>query len=555
MAVAPREGQVRRAYVAGGVVAVINLAVNYGLRYQRAREFARDVARVARGVDRAGRDIARVIRDNFRSGNTVSRFAVNLGPVTNTDPSAPLKRKADYSLADSVQPKKLFSMKRKGVPNVVPGGIGHYNGDFRKRKISTAESALTRHGYQSETEMYGEINSPDCQYFAVQSVNPYMVNYALAAALIRMILWRHYRISIPSVHDYINNGNTGVQSKLLRIDWYCRRKRVDGSWEQIFTVGVDIVTQITTLDQVVRDLSVKFVNDLRFGFRQLNDSWRFHGYSLQEAPPTFTTSPVYNLEEQYVSLSHLTVIQLQNVTRSNYGGGPAEVNPRGYRDDIGANPLVGHCFTLRGIYPDIEGSHAVDNISFVKQLQVTNIPQRNGIMIPFIAPANEFRGIPNPQIFSNIVKCESGLRLEPGDIKKDVLKFSFRGKLVDLISGLAYVHSPTGDPPVDLQSAYRNQRFGLCKLYAFEKVVPTGPDSVEMNYHLDRYLNVHFSENYQTVSMRKDFAQYTFDRLLTPYPDSSNARLNPVPIDQINEDEYKDGVEDVVRDILGDEAS
>lgn len=544
MAVAPRDDQVRRAYVAGGVVAVIRLAAEYGLNYRRAREFGRDVVRVARGVDRAGRDIARVIRDNFRSGDTLSRFQSRLGPVTTTDPSAPLKRKSDYSLASAVQPKKLFSMKRKGVPNVVPGGIGHYKGDFSKRKISTSESALSRHGYQSETEMYGEINSPGCQYFAVQSVNPYMVSFAIAAALVRMILWRHYRCSFPSLNDYLFQSL--ASPSFYRLDWIVRRKRTDGSWEQANVTGVPIGSGLTTLDTIVRQLSSFFVEDFRFGFRQLNDSWRLHGYVLLEGPAPYTQTPIYNLEEQYVSLNHLTVIQLQNVTRSNYtdqNGG------HGFRDDIGANPLVGRCFTLRGIYPDIEGSHAADNLSFVKQLQSTNIPHDRGVMIPFVAPDGEFRGVPNPQIFSNIVKCESGLRLEPGDIKKDVLKFSFRGKLVDLIAGLAYVHS--GNVNGDAQSGYRNQRFGLCKLYSFEKVVPTGPDTVEMNYHLDRYLNVHFSENYQTVSMRKDFAAYPFDRrLVINVPDALNARLKPVSVADINEEQYKEGVEDIVTDIL-----
>ena len=454
--------------------------------------------------------------------------------------------------------RPMFGQRNSVVPNVVPGGIGHYNGEFKKRRVNTAETSVTQHGYQSETEMYGELNSPDCQYFTVQSVNPYMVNYALAVALVRMILWRHYRISVPSVHDHINNGNVNVASIVYRIDWVCRRKRSDGTWEQATIVGVVIVTGVTTLDAVARNLAVLFVNDFRFGFRQLNDSWRFHGYSIIEGTGTgepVVTHPIFNLEEQYVSLSHLTVIQLQNVTRSNYGGAPTEAIARGFRDDIGANPLVGHCFTLRGIYPEIEGSFAVDNVSFVKELQTQDIPARNGIMIPARGPANEFRGIPNPQIFSNIVKCESGLRLEPGDIKKDVVKFSFRGKLVDLISGLAYVHVGNGLETVDPQSVYRDRRFGLCKLYAFEKVVPTGPDAVEMNYHLDRYLNVQFSENYQTVSMRKDFAQYPFDRRLIPLPGDVNARLNPLPLDQIDEDQYKDGVEDVVDDMQGNEVS
>lgn len=447
----------------------------------------------------------------------------------------------------------MFGQRNSVVPNVVPGGIGHYQGDFKKRKVSTVESALTRHGYQAETEMYGEINSPDCQYFAVQSVNPYMINYALAMALIRMILWRHYRMSLPSGNDFMNNSAVLIPSLLNRIDWVCRRKRVDGSWEQVPYTGPTIARGVTTLDTIARDLANRFINEFRFGFRQLHDSWRFHGYILLEgSSPNIVTSPIYNIEEQYVSLSHLTVIQLQNVTRSNY----TDQN-RGIRDDIGANPLVGQCFTLRGLYPDIEGHHLSDDLSFVKQLQVTNIPQANGIMIPFVAPANEFRGIPNPQVFSNIVKCESGLRLEPGDIKKDVLKFSFRGKLVDLISGLAYVHTPTGDAPTDPQSGFRNNRFGLCKLYAFEKVVPTGADAVEMNYHLDRYLNVHFSENYQTVSMRKDFAQYTFNRLLVVAPAAPIALndLKPVPIAEVDEEQYKDGVEDIVADILGNEES
>lgn len=448
--------------------------------------------------------------------------------------------------------RPMFGQRNSVVPNVVPGGIGHYNGEFKKRRVSTAETAITRHGYQAETEMYGEINSPDCQYFAVQSVNPYMVNYALAVALIRMIIWRHYRHSIPSVNDFVNNGIGGLLSTLRSIRWVCRRKLTSGTWEQAIILGVGIDPGVTNLDTVARDLAVKFVDDYRFGFRQLNDSWRFHGYILLENEAPVTTSPIYNIEEQYVSVSHLTVIQLQNVTRSNYSGA---LNVPQNRDEIGANPLVGHCFTLRGIYPEVEGSFDVDNISFVKQLQVQDLPQRNGIMIPASAPANEFRGIPNPQVFSNIVKCESGLRLEPGDIKKDVLKFSFMGKLVDLISGLAYVHNGNGLDTVDTQSVYRDRRFGLCKLYAFEKVIPTGPDAVEMNYHLDRYLNVVFSEDYQTVSMRKDFAQYSVDRRLIPLPEALNAQLKPVPVAEINEEQYKEGVEDVVADILGNEES
>lgn len=410
--------------------------------------------------------------------------------------------------------------RRKGGPMEPPakarrvGGVsnvrsnGHYLGPFWKRRISTRETTKTRHGFIQEQEVYGQITANDIQYVGFQSVTPTMVIPAIATALIRMIFWRHYRVVYPSVSDFVYPAST-ITPDLSRIDWITRSKRSDGTWTETYHTGVTIVSGSTTLQALVDNL-VTYMSTNDFGFKQVVDDTRFAGYRfIYPRVTTFNYSPDYSLEEQYVRLSVMNVIQLQNTTRADSTLHDSTFS----RDRIDANPLYGSVFTMRGLYPDIEGLYDVDTSSWVKELQTENgISLQYGLIIPDTQPQGSFRAIPNPQIFADVIKAESGLRLEPGDIKKDVLRFSFNGKLRDLIEGLAYFNALGQASNV---SGYRKRRFGVVKLFAFEKVVPTGSARVEMNYHVDRFVNCVFREDFQTPSIRKDYLPLPYSRILT----------------------------------------
>jgi hypothetical protein len=515
------ENRIRGAYIRGGVVAVIAAAANYGLQYRQAQQFARDVVAVARGVDRAGRDLGQVIRDNFRSGVTVSRFQQNIGTV---DPSAPVKKRRGSGLTSDIQPKKLFSMKRKGVPNVIPGGIGHYQGDFRKQRTDVSESKLTQYGYIREREGYGELNSSDVQYFGVQSVNVLMAIRPICAAFLRMVMWRHFRITYASESDLVYEGLGAQASEVKNLLYYYRSKESAGVFSGGSVAGVNI-SATTVFGDLVTNLEGILLSNPAFGLVNggggaVEVKSRFSGYQIQYQAATVGAnlhrSVVYNIEQQMVSLNIFTVIHLQNVTRSNYA------DARTIRDDIGANPLVGKCFTLNGRYPVVEDTGST---GWSRYLQFSDLSGFNGIIIPSVVPTGEFRAVPNPQIFSNIIKCDVGLRLEPGDIKKDVIRFSYRGKFCDLMEGLSVQNIVSGGV-IEEGSYDRAGMFGITKLYAFEKVMPTGPDTVEMSYHLDRYENCLFSETYFGNSVRSEFAQSRVDRVLIPEPLAMVAPVN-----------------------------
>lgn len=411
----------------------------------------------------------------------------------------------------------------RSVPNVIPGGSGHFMGPFRRRPLTVRESAVTQYGFQQEVECFGEISANDVQYIGVQSVNPNMIAKAIGAALIRHIFRRHYGKTYANLQEpLVGSDALSVENgmDLYRIDFITRTRSSDGTTTAAVNSGPTITVQ-TLLGTYVDYIETQLLQNNQWGMvsQNGNEQWYLSAYRFVYRNATSATvSNTYEIPVNIESLRlHLSVhqrIHLQNVTRANTAG----VTAGGSRDAVDANPITGRIYTMKGMYPVIEQTSWTD--SFAQTLTKFQQPRLNGIFLPVgtvANPTNTWRSLPNPQVFNNIISCQTGLRLEPGDIKTDYVRYSFNGKLNDLISSMNVLS------PISTVGGYeainiRNVSPGVYKLYAFEKVVPTGSDSVEMNYHIDRFISCVVTSNRHNISCAREYAQFKYDNKTGTYP-------------------------------------
>lgn len=427
-------------------------------------------------------------------------------------------RRGGSGFSDGVSSKRA---RTSAVANVVPGGKGNYRGNFKKTRVSVTENALTTHGYRGEHETYGSLSMNGCQYFTVQSANLQMLSHALSVAFLRMIFWKHYRQTYTTTEDYVFPAYdaNAQQPNLHNIRVFSKYKLSDGTTGETSTelhpAGLSATSK---LEELVGPLSVLLTKDTQGG-AYANDIWQFCGYQFiyKQVYPggtvaNYSISPRWSIDEQEVVVDVKHIIHLQNTTRADTGSV--------FGDAINANPLVGRVFHMHGIYPDVEyQANAHGSADFALALQKFVSPTHlHGIGVPDVNPTGEWQAIPRPQVFANIISCQSGLRLEPGDIKKEFLGFKFRGRFNDLIRGFSYLGTGSSVNTSDLQPIYSSNKLGTCKLFAFEKVMPTGYDAVEMNYHIDRYVNVYFPPSWQVLSVRGEFGTYKFDLQQGTYP-------------------------------------
>lgn len=413
------------------------------------------------------------------------------------------------------------NVDNRALKNVLPGGVGHYKGDFKKRYVDVSESALSQYGYRQEQEIYGTLSMNDCQYLTIQSANLHMMARAIASAMARMIMKKHFGVTYSSASDLLFPGtpvSTTMAAGWNQIFIILKTRQSDGTetltQQPVFNPGI---TALTTLDDFVGGLVTIFLAAGVGGpglysadFTQFHAYQVVYGYSTQGSATVtgFALSPRYVIDQTLIRISVLQIINLQNVTRADTAGATAG----GTRDAIDANPIVGKVFHMQGIYPNVENqaSNLTSANNFATRLFKFIPPHSTGIGVPEFNPVGEWRGVPHPQVFANIMSCQSGLRLEPGEIKKDVLRFSYFGTLNDLFRGFSYLQNSavgTAEP----QPVYASDKLGTCKLFAFEKVVPTGADSIEMNYHIDRYITAQMFPNAPQNSSRGEFTSTKYD--------------------------------------------
>lgn len=421
------------------------------------------------------------------------------------------------------------------VPNVVRGGNGHYMGQFRKTRIGARESAVTKYGFLREMETFGVLQNVDCQYLGVQNANTRMIVRPIAASIIRYIMYREFGLTYGQENELLfeNTLNTGNNLPfLVRIDIIGRIKTSNGN--SVTTVyPVSTITFSTKLSDVITALrDLMLTNGNALGFDSDNPGY-IYGYQLryQTGGTAQSVGPLVSLEKCRIHLSVRTVVNIQNVTAADNPNVPYT------RDAIDANPLVGKCFTMKGRFPIVEDQAAGwVNSNFAAQLQSYSTGEAlSGIIVPQLATTDQWVAIPNPQIFHNILKCESGLRLEPGEIKKDYLEFKYSGSLNDLIAGFRFtVPSTTGVP-----QEYTNDpnQMGIVKLYAFEKVVPVGVDIVKIQYHLDRYQRCVLEYVADPRSVHTNFRKITFSYQYSPppVPGAVAAPINDEEIAEVQE--------------------
>lgn len=392
-----------------------------------------------------------------------------------------------------------------------PNALGVFKGPFRKRSIGVAENSVTQFGFHRETEHYGLVKCPNVQYLGVQSMNAVMAARGIAVAYLRMIFWRHYKQTYASEGDILFQvaHTFPFTASLDSIIYICGARDSNGVLSIDIYPSPSITGGITTVNDLVTHLQDKLESDDKFGLidytgAQVAQSMLV-GYRLKFSDGSL--SPVYYTDHQSISYTCATVVQLQNQTLTDNTAISSGIS----RVTNDANPVVGKVFTTSGLFPNVEQQYRSEWSDALRSN--LDVPSVAGMIIPATEPVGAWRSIPIPQTFSNIIKCESGLRLEPGEIKTDFLKFRFRGTMRSLFEGLRVNAVATGASGRFVESDY-HRVMGYNKLYAFEKVVPTGTDQVILAYHLDRYHACVMGFEYFQHSSRREYATTTFNRTI-----------------------------------------
>jgi len=385
---------------------------------------------------------------------------------------------------------------------------GHYKGDFSKTKVPIGESSGTLHAFHAEAELFGNVKTNDCLYLGVQSVNLPMIARGIAIALIRHIWWREFKTTLPSgdstLFENTSLANFPVYQQLILLF----RSRQIGTSVGVVTEQLYALDNTKTLSDLADAMVVNMlaVASNRWGVDYEVPSYSVYAYQFQE---TSARLPPVCILDAHINVDVVSVIHLQNTTPGDNGGET--------RDGIHANPLMGKTYTFKGRFPQPETNAVTVTQSaqfFYNLNDMDTSNYKGGMLIPLKFPTAEFRAPPNPQMFSNIISCSSGLRLEPGDIKKDVVKFNFRGRLNDLLHGLAQENATVMNVGT-FENVLGRGELGTCKYFALEKVVPTGPtatpDRVEINYHVDRYIHIEFSNLVTGNSIRNEFSSKLYN--------------------------------------------
>jgi len=429
----------------------------------------------------AGQLTQEMKRRGIQPKSTLQRKMGPLGP-----PRKSVSKPA-YKKAVSVPVRKKYGRPKTYVAS-------RYTGTFSAPTQKAKPGIYALNGMQSEREAYGTNTMNFCNYSGLSSALPRTVGRDIGVALMRWLMKKHYKqdysdmeqiIRQPRVDELLSNV-TAYNPRFVRFYRETTLQTIN-TMEVAFTYtfnDVDTLRSFGDLFATSIFCNSSFGGGYSTGSHQhILKAYQFGDFdSVSNATTSDLTGvtrlmAICYLDKQYCKYYSSATITLQNVTVS--GGGSSST------DVINANPLIGKIFRMKGLLPKLK-DNARNGLSKWNELQMSD-PDNDGVLLPTTQPPGSWRAVPNADAFQNC-KGYNTVILQPGEIKKQSIKFVYNGLLTDLIQGFGQ-HEGLG--PGLVRTPYIKGGFGTCLLFAFERQLRTGgtvavPDnSVSIGYHCD----------------------------------------------------------------------
>lgn len=356
---------------------------------------------------------------------------------------------------------------------------GKYRGKFvRRRQLKRPKKDLFRHhGFVNVSETTGIVKDPDCVYVGHSALTAKGTIEMIAYCMIRK-LFALANVRIRNLKDPIPTFIGGGTQWRLR----CERRYKDTG---VISNEDYTIPDNTSIYQIVgceQDgvvplwlnilLNIGFqagyssqdddINTLQFEklilYRQEGNAGTFWQFEAQMI-----------MDEVWIRFFATSDMKIQNRTLSASGSADAE--------NVGNSPLVGRVYHFNGGSPVAKA----DNVAALEVVY-----DDGGVIDVRAAELGDtaFREPASPQNFSNCVGTGK-IRLDPGDIKEDRVKVSYKERLFTFLRRL--------NPRRSSRKAVNKLR-GKSALYALEDVINVnGSSLIEVAYEINRTVGCYLS--------------------------------------------------------------
>lgn len=367
-------------------------------------------------------------------------------PPSITYPSvSPLKRTSSSVGVQSQTRTKRSKKSQRERSNAVNMISGYYAKPFRKGVVPV--SKFLKYGHVVKTEHGLELSANECAYFghgpAIQQILK-----ALCGAILRKVLAkRGVAVRNPVDPLFPNAVATTVAS------WYFKyRTQTDNI--TVNSTGGSVLPSDTfksLRDQIEADFRAQFT--VRRGIEFIS----FH-FDMTTGTTQPLNAVVIDLQTLMLDMYFKSVITIQN--RSIASSGVASANE--LLTDVENNPIIGKVYMGHGnmLEPrNASWAGPIANTSFVSD-NVTGLINFNSSDVNVGSDLTaQLRHPPSANFFKSLVKV-GNTRLNPGQIRRGYLNYSFKGSLKKFINKTITA--------IEYVSSEGRMSFGKCEMYAFE---------------------------------------------------------------------------------------
>lgn len=403
-----------------------------------------------------------------------AQIGYKAGKVLRTYTSANRRSPADY--ASHIVKAGRASVRYGSTPASGAGGNryrtrGSYYGRFkRSKRLNKKQDAVLHRGFLNTTEITGTVADPNCVYVGHSCMSGNEVIEGICSSLLRQLYKKALDLNVTNIQEPL--PAFGVGGYTLRIE----RELMDGTntiqqFDYVpsatdtiqFIVGsrvAGIVPAWATLLDVFKDYasgnSASTVN--------LYQPTKL--YFLETL--NFNVLARINLKNERVHVRVDSHIKVQNRTLAADASSDAT--------DVSNNPLVGKLYSFSSGCPMTKVDYAPLVNSIPDFTGAITIPSASFTKTGFFEP-------PHPKIFVNCKKS-TGVRLEPGQIKEDRIKFSSSTPLLKFLTTFGYGIGPTGA----VATLNRQMKLkGTCTLIALEDVINVNAlQNISVAYEINR---------------------------------------------------------------------
>jgi len=359
--------------------------------------------------------------------------------------------------------------------------VGHYRGKFKRRRVKSMKiDPYLRYGFKNTSEITGLVADPDCVYIGHSTTSGHKLLTLFLQATLRKLFKKAANWTCTNVTDPIRGyEGFGDGWRLILV-----------VTDQQTGVATEYSYDTTTTDTIYRicgDTAVgvapSFANLYNFWVNYLGSGTGAAAGSMQQPTRLMLYRKEVNITnfwqfcgdiyfpDEHINLYVKSELKMQNRTLSAAGSPDAE--------DVSNNPVIGKSYEFSTGAPrtKVEGCQLINGV--VDSTGAITVRAAEFIATN-VAASQIMKEPPEARIFYNVVKTGS-VRLEPGDIKKDVITFKVKMQAYKFFERLDWRYYSGS-----IGTAKSMKSMGKSSLFAFEDLI---------NVNLTQNINVAYEIN------------------------------------------------------------